>query len=356
MKPDAWNMLDPFSLFIIVTSYVFLLFALASYAERREQACRSVINNPYVYALSLAFYRTSRTFYGSMGKAATSGLAFLPMYLGSTHMIALWPVFLRKVIRVSKAKRITTISDFMSFRYGKSLSLSIIVTVVAVVGLIPYIGLQLKAITNTFIIISSKSSWNSAASLFIAFMLGIFTIIFGARRFNLSERHSGIVFAITFESIVKLAAFFLVGIFVAFNLFNGFGDIFARIQSAGYGRLLYLGPGTATDYSEWFALIALSMSAIVFLPRQFHMADVENSDETYINKAAWLFPLYLILINIFVLPADFGGILLEGNGGKADYYVLNLPLHHGEISLAVIAAETREEGIELAKRQRDDTT
>ncbi|MFZ5998232.1 MAG: PAS domain S-box protein [Nitrospirota bacterium] len=329
-------MVAPLSLFIIVLCYMALLFVLAYYAEQREQSGRSVINNPYVYALSLAVYCTSWTFYGSVGRAATSGLSFLPIYLGPTIMGALWPIFLKKVVRVAKANRITTISDFISSRYGKSLPLSIVITSVAVVGLIPYIGLQLKAITSTFIIISGKTSWADPAGLLTALMLGAFTIIFGARRLNLSERHSGIVFSIAFESMVKLVAFLLVGVFVSLMLFNGFSDIFARAHTGGYSRLLSLGPGSDTGYAEWFALTFISMMAIVFLPRQFHMAVVENYNEAYIKKAAWLFPLYLFLINIFVLPIALGGILSGESVMYADYFVLTLPLHHGAQWLAVI--------------------
>lgn len=323
-------------LLLIVICYVLLLFLLAYYAERREQAGKSIVNNPYVYALSLAVYATAWTFYGSVGRAATSGFSFLPIYLGPTIMVATWPFLLRKIVRIAKTNRITTISDFIASRYGKSLSLSILVTVVTVVGMIPYIGLQLKAITSTFVIISGKTL-TFAGELAIALMLGIFTIIFGARRLSLSERHGGIVFAIAFESIVKLCAFLLVGFFITYTLFDGFRDIFDKIRSSGHSDLLLLGTTSQTSYSEWFALTFLSMMAIIFLPRGFHMAVVENYDERHIDKAAWLFPLYLLLITVFAPPIAFGGLLLEGSASNADFFVLNLPLRHGMNYLAVIA-------------------
>lgn len=330
-------MVAPAYLFIIVLLYILLLFALAYYAEKRELAGRSIVNNPYIYSLSLAVYCTSWTFYGSVGRASASGLFFLPIYLGPTVMVALWPVFLRKVIRIAKANGITTISDLLALRYGRSLTLSILVTVAAVAGVVPYIGLQLKAITTTFVIISGKTLWSDTAGLFIAFLLGAFTIMFGARRLNLSERHGGLVFAIAFESIVKLAAFLMVGAFVTFVLFDGFSDLFGHIRASGHSRLLSVGESVQTGYSEWFALFFLAMMAIVFLPRQFHMAVVENYNDRHLRKAAWLFPLYLLIINIFVLPVAFGGVLLEGNSGRPDSYVLDLPLHHGARYLAVIA-------------------
>jgi PAS domain S-box-containing protein len=330
-------MFAPYNLFFIVLCYLLLLFALAYYAERKEKTGKSIVNNPYIYSLSLAVYCTSWTFYGSVGKAATSGLSFLTTYLGPTLMAAIWLVVLKKVVRIAKANRITTISDFLGSRYGKSLFLSALVTVVAVVGIAPYIGLQIKAIISTFTIISGETAGSSVMGLFITFILGIFAIIFGARRLDSSERHGGLVFAIAFESIVKLIAFLSVGIFVTFGLFQGINDIFNRIKDSEYSTLLFLGTGTATNYPEWFALLFLSMMAIMFLPRQFQMAVVENYDESHITKAAWLFPLYLFLINIFVLPIAFGGLLLGGSEKNADYFVLTLPLEHGEEYLSLFA-------------------
>lgn len=330
-------MFTPYSIFFIVLCYLLLLFAVAYYAERKEGAGKSIVNNPYIYSLSLAVYCTSWTFYGSVGKASTAGLSFLTIYLGPTLMASLWSIVLRKMVRTAKANRITTVADFIGARYGKSLLLSALVTVVAVVGITPYLGLQIKAIISTLSIISGETTGSAAAGLFITMTLGIFAIIFGARRLDSSERHGGLVFAIAFESIIKLLAFLLVGFFVTFSLFNGFGDIFGRIRDSGYAVLLQLGPGTGTEYGEWFALLFLSMMAILFLPRQFQMAVVENYDEAHIAKAAWLFPLYLFLINIFVLPIAFGGLLSGGSGSAADYFVLTLPLEHGARYLALAA-------------------
>lgn len=324
-------------LFIYILGYLSLLFAVAYYAEMREKTGRSIVANPYIYSLSLAVYCTAWTFYGSVGKAATSGLSFLTIYLGPTIMAVLWLVFLKKVVRISKANRITTLADFIGFRYGKSLFLSGLFSVVAVVGIIPYIGLQIKAIIHTLIIISGESAGSAAASLFITAILGIFAIIFGARRLDASERHGGLVFAIAFESIVKLIAFIFVGIFVTYSLFDGFNDILDKISISDHSLLLILGEGTGTNYSEWFALLFLSMMAIVFLPRQFQMIVVENYDEAHITKAAWLFPLYLFLINIFVLPIAYGGLLLGGSELDADYFVLTLPYSYGNKYLALFA-------------------
>jgi PAS domain S-box-containing protein len=328
-------MFSGLSLFLFIAIYLCILFLAAYYAERRERAGRSIASNPYVYALSLAVYCTSWTFYGSVGKAATSGLSFLTIYIGPTLMAAVWMVVMKKIIRIAKENRITTISDFIGTRYGNSLLLAALVTVVALVGIIPYVGLQIKAIMSTFVILTGKSSGSSAAGWFITLILGIFAIIFGARRLDASERHEGLVFAIAFESLIKLIAFLSVGIYVSFVLFGGVHDIFTRIRNTQFEWLLYMGEGSATGFTEWFSLLFLSMMAIMFLPRQFQVAVVENSNEEHVNKAIWLFPLYLFLINLFVMPVACGGLLLEGGPARADSFVLTVPLTQGAKALAL---------------------
>lgn len=325
-------MFTTFSLFLFICLYMLILFVVAYYAERREKEGKSIVNNPYVYSLSLAVYCTSWTFYGSVGKAATSGLSFLTIYLGPTLMAVLWLIILKKVILIAKANRITTISDFIGARYGKSLLLTAIVAIIAVVGITPYIGLQIKAIIGTFSLMTGEEGGGFAAGLFITFLLAAFAIIFGARTLVSPERQSGLVFVVAFESIIKLAAIIFVGLFVTYGLFKGFDDIYSQIKDH---RLDYLfSPGV--EYTEWFMLNYISMLAIIFLPRQFHMAVVENYNVNHLTKAVWLFPLYLFLINIFVLPIAYGGLILIGNPtAEADYYVLTLPLTHGEKYLSL---------------------
>jgi len=329
-------MLDGWLLLLILYGYLSLLFLVAYYAERREKRGKSLVTNPYVYSLSLAVYCTSWTFYGSVGEAATAGLSFLPIYLGPTLMAPLWGIFLIKILRIAKENRITTVSDLIGSRYGNSILLSALVTVVTLVGITPYLGLQLKAIMNTFTILAGEISGSFAAGWIITVILGIFAIIFGARKLDASERHEGLVFAIAFESIVKLIAFLVVGFFVTFTLFNGFEDIFTRTQNSAYHYLLSIGAGTSVNYQEWASLLFLSMMAIIFLPRQFHITVVENSDLSHISKAMWLFPLYLFLINIFVMPIAFGGILLGGSQLEADSFVLSIPLSHGKSFLVLL--------------------
>jgi Na+/proline symporter/nitrogen-specific signal transduction histidine kinase len=336
---------------IVVASfaYVGLLFAIAAYGDKRADAGRSLIANPYIYALSLAVYCTSWTFYGSVGRAASSGIGFLPIYLGPTLMAALWWFVLLKMIRISKANRITSIADFVASRYGKSQLLGGLVTIIAVVGIIPYIALQLKAISTSFSIILhypgvalpekiGRQLFIHDNTFYIALMLAVFTILFGTRHLDATERHEGLVAAIAFESVVKLIAFLAVGLFVTYGMYNGFADIFQRAsENPQLHALLTLG-GESGSYTSWASLTLLSMFAILFLPRQFQVAVVENVDERHLNKAIWLFPLYLLAINLFVLPIALGGLLHFSAGGvDADTFMLTLPIAEKQIWITALA-------------------
>jgi Na+/proline symporter/signal transduction histidine kinase len=336
---------------IVVASfaYVGLLFAIAAYGDKRADAGRSLIANPYIYALSLAVYCTSWTFYGSVGRAATSGIGFLPIYLGPTLTAALWWFLLLKMIRISKANRITSIADFVASRYGKSQFLGGLVTVIAVVGIIPYIALQLKAISTSFSIILhypgvalpekiGTQLFVHDNTFYIALMLAMFTIFFGTRHLDATERHEGLVAAIAFESVIKLIAFLAVGLFVTYGMYNGFADIFQRAGENPQLRALLTVGGESGSYTSWASLTLLSMFAILFLPRQFQVAVVENVDERHLNKAIWLFPLYLFAINLFVLPIALGGLLRFPAGGvDADTFMLTLPIAEKQIWIAMLA-------------------
>jgi Na+/proline symporter/nitrogen-specific signal transduction histidine kinase len=334
---------------VVSFAYLGLLFAIAYYGDRRAAAGRSVIASSYVYALSLAVYATSWTFYGSVGRAAETGVGFLPIYLGPTLMFALGLVVLRKIIRISKANRITSIADFVASRYGKSALLGGLVTMIAVIGIVPYISLQLKAISDTFNIVQHHPDLISPAELepvslfadtafYVALLLAAFTIAFGTRKLDVSERHEGLVAAIAFESVVKLVAFLSVGLFVTFGIFGGFGDLFERAAALPEAGQLFRAGEEGTGYGELLWLTVLSMLAILLLPRQFQIAVVENVDERHLYKAVWLFPLYLLAINLFVLPIALGGLVqLQGTGAQADYFVLALPMAEGQAALALFA-------------------
>jgi hypothetical protein len=277
-------------------AYVGLLFGIAYYGDKRADAGRSIIANPYIYALSLAVYCTSWTFYGSVGRAATTGIGFLPIYLGPTLMAALWWYVMLKIIRISKANRITSIADFIASRYGKSQTLGGLVTVIAVVGIVPYIALQLKAISTSFSIIRRYPEVAMPPDLhraplflgdntfYIAMLLAAFTILFGTRHLDATERHEGLVAAVAFESLVKLLAFITVGVFVTFVMFDGFADLFDRAAATPQISQLLVVSAEVGDYVTWASLTFLSMAAIMFLPRQFQVAVVENVDERHLNR------------------------------------------------------------------------
>ncbi|HEY3177369.1 MAG TPA: sensor histidine kinase [Casimicrobiaceae bacterium] len=336
---------------VVLTSFAYLglLFAIAYYADQRADQGRSVIASPYIYSLSLAVYATAWTFYGSVGRAASDGVGFLPIYIGPTLMIALWWVVMRKIVRISKANRITSLADFIASRYGKSALLGGVVTLIAVIGILPYISLQLKAVSNSFTIIMQYPAIVMPATvgalpvlqdtaLWMALILALFTILFGTRHLDVAEHHEGMVAAIAFESLVKLLAFLAVGIFVTYGIYGGFGDVFARVRAdPGIAPMLTPLDGVAGSYASWAWLTVLSMLAIMFLPRQFQVAVIENKDETHLKKAIWLFPLYMLAINVFVLPIAFGGRMHFPAGNvDADTFVLTLPMAEKQEWLALL--------------------
>jgi Na+/proline symporter/nitrogen-specific signal transduction histidine kinase len=342
-------MLQGWVIFVTSVAYLGLLFAIAYYADKRADAGRSIIANPYVYSLSLAVYATTWTFYGSVGRAVSSGVGFLPIYLGPTLMIALWWVVMRKIVRISKENRITSLADFIASRYGKSALLAGVVTIIAVIGIVPYISLQLKAVSNTFTVLVHYPDIIAPASvgqvpilgdtaLWVAMILALFTIAFGTRHLDAAEHHQGMVAAIAFESVVKLFAFLAVGVFVTYGLYGGFADVFSRAAQAPR-MVAMLAPmeGIAGSYASWAWLIVLSMFAIMFLPRQFQVTVIENVEESHLRKAAWLLPVYMLAINVFVLPIAFAGLAhFPGGGVDADTFVLTLPMAHRQEGLALL--------------------
>ncbi len=328
--------------------YIGVLFAVAYIGDKRADAGRSIINRPSVYALSLAVYCTAWTFYGSVGRAVRSGPGFLAIYIGPTLMAILGWVVVRKILRISRIHRITSIADFIASRYGKSVALGGVVTGIAVFGIVPYISLQLKAVSASFLLLAHYPESIEAlhfgnlsvfgdTTFYVAVILAVFAVLFGTRKPEVTERHEGLVAAIALESVVKLAAFGAIGIFVTYGLYGGFADLFNHMsRNTELARLLtFEGPGGAPP--DWGVQIVLSMLAVVLLPRQFQMTVVENIDEAHLRKAMWLFPLYLLAINFFVLPVAVAGILQFGaTAVDPDTFVLRLPLAHGRNALALL--------------------
>jgi Na+/proline symporter/nitrogen-specific signal transduction histidine kinase len=341
-------MLTTGTILLVAFGYMGLLFAIAYLADRRAAQGRSIISNPYIYALSLAVYCTAWTFYGSVGRAAAGGLDFLPTYIGPTLLCTLGWVVLRKVVRISKVHRITSIADFIASRYGKSSTLGSMVAIIAVLGTIPYIALQLKAISMSFNIINhyplivmprhvADTPVLGDTAFYVALLLALFAILFGTRHLDATERHEGVVAAIAFESIIKLLAFLCVGVVVTYGIFQGFGDLFAKASALPRLHELFTSHIHTSQYFGWLLEIILSMLVLICLPRQFQVIVVENVNEDHLQKAMWLFPLYMLAINVFVLPIAFGGSLYFTAGVDADTFVLTLPIamRHGALALLV---------------------
>lgn len=323
--------------------YLALLFVVAAWGDRRAEAGRSAIGSPTVYALSIAVYCTAWTFYGSVGRASTQGPHFLLIYLGPTLAMLSAPFVIRKMVRIAARQRITSIADFISARYGKSAGLGAMVAFMALISSTPYIALQLKAITVSHAVLVNYPRPADVAleeahfwidkSFWVALVLAVFIILFGTRHLDASERHEGMVAAIALESLVKLVAFLAVGVFVVFVMFNGPADLLgqvARTPELSHVLSLEQVPGGATG---WVGVLVLAVLAFLTLPRQFQVLVVENVDETHIDRASWLFPLYLLLINLFVIPIALAGLLLGGASADPDSFVLTLPLSAGAEAL-----------------------
>jgi len=334
-------MLNELTAILILLFYFGCLFMVALWAEKKTATGRSITNNAVVYSLSLAVYCTSWTYYGSVGLAATTGMLFITYFLGPTIATVCWWSILRKLVRIKNAHRITSIADFISSRYDKSGALAGLATLVALVGIIPYIALQLKSILTTVAIITTPTATTGTwigrhLSPIMVLILIIFTIMFGVRRLDPTERHEGMVMALAVECIIKLVAFVTVGVFVTWFVFDGFHDIFHRLSQSSFQHMLSIGGTGKSPYLIWTTYMILSMSAIMFLPRQFHVAVIENSNERHILTAMWLFPLYLLIINIFVFFIAAGGLLKGFNLQDADTFVLRIPLGEQKPWLAIL--------------------
>ncbi|MHB8117751.1 MAG: sodium:solute symporter family transporter [Methanothrix sp.] len=337
-------MIGPHVALVVMVLYLLLLFGIARYADRQKHLGKSIVANPYVYALSLCVYVSAWTFYGSIGRAASTGLEFLPIYLGPLLAMTVGWIVIRKMIRVSKENRLTSISDFISFRYGRSYAIGAVVAALSLIMVTPYVALQLIAISTSLEILSGSNiiflGFNVESKLVVAILLGAFAVIFGARHLDPMERHEGLIAVVAFESLVKIVAFLFVGLYVAYGVFSGYGNIMSRMIDLASGNRAY---ETLMDVEPtlWFSLTLVSFFAILFLPRQFHVMVVENSDEKHLKKAMWLFPLYLFLINLFVPVIAWGGLLLNTPGLK-DAFIITIPYSMGQdwLSLFVFIGGT----------------
>ncbi|MDF0599587.1 ATP-binding protein [Psychromarinibacter sp. C21-152] len=320
----------------VCLAYVALLFGVAFAAERRaERGDVGWLRSPLVYTLSLSIYCTAWTFYGAVGYAVNSGLEFVTIYLGPTLVMVGWWWLLRKLVRIGRSQRITSIADLISSRYGKSNLLGVFVTLLAVIGTTPYIALQLQSVTLSFAVFSADGGGVpefeqlDTTAVVVAAGLTLFTILFGTRTLDANERHHGVVTAIALEAVVKLFALLAVGVFVVWGIAGGPADIAARIAQSDIARW-------EPAAGRWAGLIFLSGAAFLCLPRMFQVMVVENSDERHVAVASWAFPLYLFLMSLFVIPIAVVGLELLPQG-NADLYVLTVPLAEDRDGLAMLS-------------------
>ncbi len=309
-------------------AYLGLLFAVAWFGDRHAARWSTSRLAPIVYALSLGIYCTSWTFYGAVGRAATAGLDFILIYTGPALVITLGYPLLAKMVRLAKRHNITSIADFLAARYGKSRAVGVCATLFATIGVLPYIALQLQAVSSSFRTIAEPSPWSGGVvhtdtPMIVAALMAVFTILFGVRHVSASEQHRGMMLAMAFESVVKLLALLTVGPFVLFVLFRGPSDLWRHVLEAPAvaGAMLHEGSPLT-----WIVMSLLSGMAFLCLPRQFHAAVVEHGHPASLRTARWLFPSYLVIINLFVLPITAAGLLLLGTGANPDLFVLKLPL------------------------------
>src|SRR6186713_1593345 len=336
-------MLQGWVVIAVALAYIGLLFLIASYGDRTRSLGRNGPARLLIYPLSLAIYCTSWTFFGSVGLASRTGFDFLTIYVGPALMIGLCSPLLIRIVRLAKAHNITSIADFIAARYGKGQAVAATVALIAIVGTIPYIALQLKAVSSSLeTILAHVAAGNDASrplfgdiALFVALSMATFAVLFGTRHIDATEHQDGLMLAVAAESIVKLVAFLAVGIFVTFWMFDGPVALVSEAMQR---------PSTATIFSReprldtLLASTLLSFFAILLLPRQFHVAVVENNDEREIKRARWMFPIYLVLINLFVVPIAIAGLMtFPGGQVDGDMFVLALPLQAGSGVLTIAA-------------------
>jgi Na+/proline symporter/signal transduction histidine kinase len=320
----------------IAIAYLLLLFLIAWLASRNRQIIRGTGQYKMVFAMAVSVYCTAWTFYGSVGLASETGAEFLAVYIGPLLMVPLWPLILRKIIRISKLQQLTSVADFISARYGKNITLGSIITIFTLMGIIPYLSLQLKAISDSFNLLTETTISRGAmdyTALVTTLVLAAFTLLFGTRKVAASEQNSGLMLAVAFESLVKLLVFLIAGIVITHLAWS------KNILTTENIDTFILSKSFKTEgsYSSWCWVLIISGIASTLLPRQFHIYVVENNSEHNLSRSMWVFPLYLLLINLFVIPvAIAGATIFTGTTANPDYYLLSIPALNGMNWLSVL--------------------
>jgi len=329
--------MSSFALFTVVLFYLALLFLVAHLAEKKRS--KLWIDNPYIYALSLAVYCTAWTYYGSIGVAATRGLNYLPIYVGPIMIIPAWIYINTRIVRISRVNKISSLADFISLRYGNSRSFSAIITIVCLLAIVPYIGLQIKAISETFHLVTetaiSKNILTDNAT-FVVVLIAVFASYYGTRYVDASEKRLGIISAIALESFLKLFFIIILGLFVIYFVFDGFSDIYTKASQFKDFKAKNTFNGIEGALN-WMILCMISGTAICILPRQFHTAIVENRKEKHIKTAIWFFPLYLLIFTFFIFPIAWGGrLIFNGQNVNPEFYSILIPQHFNNTLITVL--------------------
>jgi PAS domain S-box-containing protein len=325
----------------LITAYLLALFGIGYLGEKRFDALRARGLDRYIYVFAAGVYCTSWTFYGCIGNVATSGVSFLGLFIGPSVFALGWWFFLRKLVRVCRAHNITSVPDFLSVRYGGPPWIGPLATLLLVVGSVPYISLQLRAVSISFDLIAGPSAGRAAVAepmFLVSLFLAAFALFFGSRYLDFTKPQGGLLTAVAVESVVKIVIFVAAGLFVCYGVFDGMGDIYGRILShPEWQKLATLKDSPGDGYSRWLAYMVIAVFDVILLPRQFHIFVVQNGDEKHIKTAMWMFPLYLLVINLFVVPIAFGGLLLGLPASAGDKYILSIPMLAGRkgLSLAV---------------------
>ncbi|WET00478.1 ATP-binding protein [Chryseobacterium arthrosphaerae] len=329
--------MNSFALFFVVLFYLALLFLVAHLAEKKRS--KLWINNPYIYALSLAVYCTAWTYYGSIGVAATSGLNYLPIYIGPVMIIPAWIYINTRIVRISRVNKISSLADFIALRYGNSRSFSAIITIVCLLAIVPYIGLQIKAISETFHLVTETPMSNDILTdnaTFVVVLIALFSSYYGTRYVDASEKRLGIISAIALESFLKLFFIIILGLFVIYYVFDGFSDIYQKASRFGDFKAKNTFNGVE-GAMNWMVLCMISATAICILPRQFHTAIIENRQEKHIRTAIWFFPLYLLIFTVFIFPIAWGGrLIFDGQKVNPEFYSILIPQHFDNTLITVL--------------------
>ena len=317
--------------------YVLVLFVIAWWGDRAARRGSRLVNNPWTYSLALGVYCTSWTFFGAVGEAANDGWSYLPIYLGPIFLVVFGGAILLKIVTLGKQQRITSIADFIAARYGKSQRLAMLVTLIALIGVLPYIALQLKAVTLAFDVLTpgrDELTRGMDSALIVAMLMAIFTLLFGTRHLDATEHQSGLMLAVAFESFVKLVAFVAIGLFCLFYVFDGAWGFFTEPRVQAQARELFAG---GLGEQSFVAQLLLATAAIICLPRQFHATVVENNDLRHLRTARWVLPVYLGIFAVLVLPIVLAGLVKQPQfAGHADIYVLTLPMLEGPAWLTLL--------------------